>query len=55
MRKSSLSLIFLFILIVSGKVCAQGWRDMKTVEDVCMVYPMYLLLEYYQNSIHAGI
>ena len=54
MRKSSLSLIFLFILIVSGKVCAQGWRDMKTVEDVCMVYPdCTLLLDYYQNSTHA--
>ncbi len=85
MRKSSLSLIFLLILIVSGKVCAQGWRDMKTVEDVCIAYPeemkkmlgelnfnypgmeqvkeavasknipaaCTLLLEYYQNSIHA--
>ncbi|OFX78267.1 MAG: heparinase, partial [Bacteroidetes bacterium GWC1_47_7] len=85
MRKSLLSFIFLLILIVSGKVYAQGWHDMKTVEDVCIAYPeemkkmlgefdlnrpgmeqvkeafasknisaaCTLLLEYYQNSIHA--
>ena len=39
MRKNSLSIIFLLILIVSGKVCAQDWRAMKTVEDVCVAYP----------------
>src|SRR5574344_613582 len=39
MRKTLLLLIYLLFLTVSGKVYAQGWRDIKTVEDVCIAYP----------------
>lgn len=39
MRKTLLLLISLLFLTVSGKVYAQGWRDIKTVEDVCIAYP----------------